>query len=107
MCYTCFGRSKPEKNRITEMFELLEARGRDASGFAFIRGGELVVHKAPVRSSELIKGNEWKNLDLPDTLIAHTRLKTQGTELDNLTNHHLFKNAGDICCSQQYYERRC
>ena len=96
MGYTIFGRKKPDKNQITEMFSLLESRGRDAAGVGFIRDGALFVHKAPVRSSELIKGKEWQSLDLPETLIAHTRLKTQGTQLNNQNNHPLFNKAG-IC----------
>ena len=55
----------PDKNKLTDMFSLLESRGRDASGYAFIRDNNLVVHKAPVKSSDLIKTNEWKSLTLP------------------------------------------
>ena len=81
--YYSFGNTMPDKNKLTDMFSLLESRGRDASGYAFIRDNNLVVHKAPVKSSDLIKTNEWKNLKLPGIMIMHTRMKTQGTEKNN------------------------
>jgi len=60
MGYYSFGRTIPNKEKITNMFSLLETRGRDASGFAFINNGELVVHKSPIKSSDMIKTDEWK-----------------------------------------------
>jgi predicted glutamine amidotransferase len=76
------------------MFELLESRGRDASGFAFLRAGNLVVHKAAIRSSVMVRSKEWKELVLPPVFIAHTRAKTQGSERDNKNNHPLFTKDG-------------
>ena len=66
--YVCFNHTKPDKNKLAEMFSQLETRGRDASGFAFINKDKnnsinLIVHKAAVKSSEMIKTDEWKNLD--------------------------------------------
>ena len=46
MGYYCFGKTMPDKDKITNMFSLLESRGRDASGFAFIRDHNLLVNKA-------------------------------------------------------------
>ena len=94
MGYYCFGKKYPDKNKLTTMFELLESRGRDASGFAFIMNGNLVVHKAAIRSSEMIHTKEWKELVLPAIFIAHTRMKTQGSEKNNYNNHPLFNKEG-------------
>lgn len=94
MGYYCFGEKRPNKEKITTMFALLESRGRDASGFAFIRGGKLIVNKEAVRSSQLVNKPAWKNLELPRIMIAHTRAKTQGTERNNKNNHPLFNSSG-------------
>ena len=94
MGFFSFGNSLPDKEKITDMFSLLETRGRDASGFAFIDDNNLVVHKAPIKSSELIKTDEWKNLNLPKVMILHTRMKTQGSETNNANNHPLFSKNG-------------
>ena len=96
MGYACFGKKKPDKKNITTMFELLQSRGTDACGFGFIRDGDLIVHKAPIRSSIMVHSKEWKELDLPNIFIAHTRMKTQGTEKNNANNHPLFSKSG-IC----------
>jgi len=96
MGYYCFSEKKPDKQKIADMFGLLETRGRDASGFAFIRDGGLIVQKAPIRSTTMIHSKEWKELDLPQIFIAHTRMKTQGTEKNNANNHPLFSKTG-IC----------
>jgi glucosamine 6-phosphate synthetase-like amidotransferase/phosphosugar isomerase protein len=76
------------------MFELLESRGRDASGYGFIRDNNLIVHKAAIRSSIMVRSKEWKELELPKVFIAHTRAKTQGTEKNNKNNHPLFTKDG-------------
>jgi len=94
MGYYCFGDRLPDKEKITTMFTVLESRGRDASGFAFIRDHNLIVHKDAVRSSELVKSDVWKKLSLPKTTILHTRMKTQGTEKNNANNHPLFNKEG-------------
>ena len=101
MGYVCFNHTKPDKNKLAEMFSQLETRGRDASGFAFINkdknnSNNLVVHKSAIKSSDMIKTDEWKNLELPEIMILHTRMKTQGTEKNNMNNHPLFSKQG-IC----------
>jgi glucosamine 6-phosphate synthetase-like amidotransferase/phosphosugar isomerase protein len=45
-----FGKAMPDKEKITRMFSLLETRGRDSAGWAFIKDNELIVHKAPIKS---------------------------------------------------------
>jgi glucosamine 6-phosphate synthetase-like amidotransferase/phosphosugar isomerase protein len=94
MGYYCFGDKKPDKQSLTTMFELLESRGFDASGFAFIRDDNLIVHKEAIRSSILVQSQEWNELALPQIFIAHTRMKTQGTEQNNNNNHPLFTKGG-------------
>ena len=45
MGYYSFGNTLPNKITITNMFALLETRGKDAAGFAFIKDNNLVIHK--------------------------------------------------------------
>ena len=96
MGYYCFGNKLPDKDKISIMLELLETRGRDASGFAFISKDNLIVHKAAIRSSEMIKTKEWSDLQLAPIMIFHARAKTQGSEKNNANNHPLFNKQG-IC----------
>jgi len=94
MGYYSFGNTLPNKDKITNMFSLLESRGRDASGFAFIRDNNLIVHKDAMKSSEFVKTNEWQELTLPSCMIIHTRMKAQGSEKNNANNHPLFSKNG-------------
>ena len=94
MGFYSFGKTLPDKEKITTMFSLLESRGRDASGYAFIRDNNLIVNKAPIKSSEFIKTKDWKELVLPSSMILHTRMKTQGSEKNNANNHPLFSKNG-------------
>lgn len=94
MGFYCFGQKKPNKPQIATMFELLESRGRDASGIGYIKNGGLVVSKAPIRSSLMTHSKEWQELVLPPIFIAHTRMKTQGTEQNNNNNHPLYNKEG-------------
>jgi len=94
MGFFSFGKTMPDKEKITNMFSLLESRGRDASGYAFIRDNNLVVNKAPIKSSEFVKTGDWKELELPSSMILHTRMKTQGSEKNNANNHPLFSKNG-------------
>ena len=94
MGYYCFGEKKPNKDHITEMFSLLETRGRDASGFAFVEKGHLTVHKSPIKSSLFVMTKEWKELALPTILILHTRAATQGCNKNDANNHPLFNKQG-------------
>jgi glucosamine 6-phosphate synthetase-like amidotransferase/phosphosugar isomerase protein len=94
MGFYCFSEKKPDKEKISTMFSLLESRGRDASGFAFIKDNNLIVQKAPIRSSEFIKSKDWLELALPKCMILHTRMKTQGSEQNSNNNHPLFNKDG-------------
>ncbi len=94
MGYYSFGNTMPDKNKITRMFSLLESRGKDASGFAYINNNELKVIKLAEPSSNLVKSFDWKQLALPRIMIMHTRLKTQGEPSNNMNNHPLFTKKG-------------
>jgi len=94
MGFYCFGEKKPNKEHITEMFSLLETRGRDASGFAFIEDGQLIVRKEPIKSSLFVKKKDWQDVELPKIMILHTRAATQGDNKNNVNNHPLFNKQG-------------
>ena len=94
MGFYCFSNKKPDKEKIGTMFSLLDSRGRDASGLSFIKDGNLIVDKAPIRSSEFVKSKEWQELELPSIMIMHTRMKTTGTEKNNYNNHPIFNKEG-------------
>lgn len=94
MGFYCFSDKKPDKEKISTMFSLLEARGRDSSGIGFIRNCNLIINKAPIRSSEFVKSNDWLELDLPKIMIMHTRMKTQGSEKNSNNNHPIYNKEG-------------
>lgn len=94
MGYYSFGSKLPDKNQIANMFSLLESRGKDASGFAYLYNKNLIVKKGAIKSSDLIKTKDWLDLSLPRFMIFHTRLKTQGSEKNNSNNHPLFTKTG-------------
>lgn len=94
MGYYRFGKIKPDKDKIAKMFSLLETRGKDSSGYAYIKDGRLSVSKEAVPSSELIKSTGWQTLNLPPVMIFHTRLKTKGSETNSMNNHPLFTKKG-------------
>ncbi|MCX6170166.1 MAG: hypothetical protein NTX65_12545 [Ignavibacteriales bacterium] len=94
MGYYCFRDKRPNKDQITEMFSLLETRGRDASGFAFIQDNQLVVNKSPIKSSLFVKSDDWVKLELPKIMILHTRAATQGCSKNAANNHPLFNKQG-------------
>ncbi len=74
--YYCFKNKKPDKTKLTNMFQMLESRGKDSSGFAFLNEeNNLIVHKAPVSSSVMIKSKEWKELSLPNILNPAYQVK--------------------------------
>jgi len=94
MGFYCFGDKKPDKEKIGNMFSLLETRGHDAAGFAFIREGNLIVNKGPIRSSVLVQSKEWQDLELPRIMILHTRMKTVGSEKKSFNNHPIYNKEG-------------
>jgi len=96
MGHYSFGNTLPDKEKIAAMFSLLETRGRDACGWAFVNENQLYVHKAPIKSSLMIQTKEWKGLELQKMMIFHTRAATQGDAKNNVNNHPLFNKLG-VC----------
>lgn len=92
--FYCFGKKRPNKDKVTELFKTLEYRGKDASGFAYIKDRALIVYKDAKKSSELVKEEEWLRLELPKSMILHTRWKTQGHQSQNVNNHPLYNKDG-------------
>lgn len=67
-----------------------EARGTDATGYAFNNGGRLTIFKRPMPARKL-------KLRLPDNVnvvMGHTRMATQGNQLLNYNNHPFTGRAG-------------
>lgn len=85
---------------VHHTFEELQKRGNDASGYYFERTERDKpinrVVKGAVTSKELIKGvknDPRARLNGKEKFIMlHTRLKTQGTQYDNLNNHPVFND---------------
>jgi len=95
MGYYAFGSKLPDRKKIENMFMLLETRGTDASGFAYLNNKqELQIIKAETPATKLIKSPSWKNLELPKIMIFHTRMMTQGEPKNNMNNHPLFTKKG-------------
>jgi asparagine synthetase B (glutamine-hydrolysing) len=98
MGYYAFGSKRPQKKHLTALFEKLEDRGKDASGYAYVdeKEGSLIVYKDCVRSTLLVKTEPWLKLtDLPKIMIFHTRAKTKGEPVNNMNNHPIFNKNGD------------
>jgi len=100
MGFYCFGTIRPDKKQIADLFKLLESRGRDASGYAYLAKGidgkfALRIMKSNVVASELLRrSSSWSNLQLPKMMIFHTRAMTKGSEKNNMNNHPLFTKDG-------------
>lgn len=75
-----------------------QVRGRDATGVAFVKDGEIVYVKSPMDATEFIKekhythfiGGEYN----PTISIGHTRAFTKGRPSNNLNNHPLISDLG-------------
>lgn len=78
---------------ITALFEESELRGVDAAGYwgAEPGDGAIVYHKEPIKSSEFIKKNVWRDLINHDLnlLLVHARGASSGVgpPSDNKNNH--------------------
>lgn len=79
---------------ITSVFKLIETRGTDAAGFwGTDSSGKVFYHKEPVRSSELVKHEDWRNLSKHnlDLLFVHARWASQGVGEPHMNkNNHPF-----------------
>lgn len=72
---------------------LSESRGREAAGFAMFSGENIVIYKAPVPASKLLKTDIFRTNFLQPiqtgnvhTIIGHSRLVTDGHEQNNCNN---------------------
>jgi len=99
------------KKVIRNLFTECMARGRTASGIAYVTSEEVKVFKAAVPGNELIRLPEYKTLEegVLDTWIddgkavplksrpffamGHCRLKTKGTEEINKNNHPIVRDS--------------
>lgn len=74
---------------LSRLFERLEIRGTDASGFYGVANGVAHHHKQPQRSSVYVRGESWRSLQDKncDILIVHARAASQGPPQDNRNNH--------------------
>ena len=60
-----------------------EERGSDATGLAYVCGGRQVIYKRPLPAHKM-----WYRLPASvTTVMGHTRMATQGSELVNINNH--------------------
>lgn len=79
---------------ISRLFEKIESRGKDASGFWCLSDfGSVSFFKQPIKSSDFIKKQEWFNLasENPKVLICHAREASKGVgPPDNNENNHPF-----------------
>lgn len=89
-----YGESIPEQayRAFEDMFIESESRGRNASGIGYLKNGKLVVSKGAMSATNFLKTKEWAQVykDRPTSMIAHTRLTTQGSEKFNENNHPVF-----------------
>ena len=91
---------------IRSLFTENMARGRTASGLAYVSYEGIKVIKKNVPASVLINLPEYKETEnefikydvtntngvsLPISVIGHCRLKTKGTELKNVNNHPIVR----------------
>lgn len=80
---------------MTSLFEETQSRGTDAAGFSYINEhGNLITTKGPITAKKMVLEEKWKRLEdnMPESLIAHCRAMTTGSELDNFNNHPLVVN---------------
>lgn len=83
------------KSDLTYLAINSKERGDHSTGFAYVgKNGdadgdnlEIRYEKQPVGSDEFVRRDEWRNLELPDVFIGHTRWATQGSVKDPNNNH--------------------
>lgn len=92
--YYCFGDARPDKAEFRRMLIECSTRGTDATGFAYLHGGQLRVVKDGVQVIEFVQGKAFKELEMPKFLTAHTRNGTSGKATDNKNNHPLYSKLG-------------
>lgn len=88
---------------IKRLALLSESRGKEAAGLAMLSGQNIVLYKAPIPVSQLLKTDVFKNRFLKTaqntsshTIIGHSRLVTDGNEQDNRNNQPVARD--DLIC---------
>lgn len=81
------------QNLVKHLALLSESRGKEAAGAAMVSGQNIVMYKAPIPASQLLKTDIFKSRFLGPagsgkifTIIGHSRLVTDGHEQNNLNN---------------------
>jgi len=92
-----FNNNEYARYLLRELLQEVEIRGLDATGVAFTNKNDIVVFKAPMAASDLIKTREFNaanrvHLDVnrPDgtiSVIGHCRAPTKGSPRVNHNNH--------------------
>ena len=81
-----YGHKLTRKQRLRLLSSLAiaaEERGSDATGLAYVCGGRQVIYKRPLPAHKM-----WYRLPASvTTVMGHTRMATQGSELVNANNH--------------------
>lgn len=88
---------------IKRLAILSESRGKEAAGLAMLSGQNIVLYKAPLPASQLLKTDIFKTSFLQpaqsgnvQTIIGHSRLVTDGHEQNNLNNQPVARD--DLVC---------
>ena len=82
-----YGNNKLKGSQLKELVKVLsvesEVRGKDASGIAYVKNGEMTIYKQakPAHKMRFYFPTETK------ILIGHTRMTTQGSPKKNYNNH--------------------
>lgn len=104
--------SEMVRNIIRNLFIESQARGRTAAGLAAITSAEIHVVKKNLQGDRLIRLPEYEAMERkymtfgtapdqdpseiakepPMAFIGHCRLKTKGSELDNVNNHPIVRD---------------
>ena len=81
-----YGHKLTRKQRLRLLYTLstaCEERGTDATGISYNLGGRQVIYKRPLPAHMM-----WYHLPASvTTVMGHTRMTTQGSELVNINNH--------------------
>jgi len=104
---------------LNELYVLSESRGKEASGFALRLPDSIKVYKSAKPASSLIKLDEYRNIlsDLSNNgnkrfaFIGHSRLVTNGNQLENNNNQPVVKDNivgvhnGIVCNVEDLWEK--
>lgn len=89
--YKNFFNSRQREKILKVLSRECEVRGKDATGFAYLKNGEISIYKRPEPASRL-------HLHLPkesNVILGHTRMATQGNRKFNFNNHPFFGRCGE------------